>query len=255
MDLKEKVQAITEVMRTTKQDWVASEPENVDIAIYLHFWRGDELVATVQCPIDRDKGLQAARMGAAGFSADTLMMSFESYHSKLGQSPITGKSWAHQEMQYVFETDPEASAKGWVEECITTLAHERGGSYAMVSNGYGIEFGKVVWKEFQEFVVSSADDGNHAAGMMFEFMQSAMAEPTIEERFAEEAKKDPTMAIVNGLVSDPERRLFHMDMATFKAMTEQNCAVAAVFSAKSGSLREELLNSREFPGMSVTDHF
>jgi len=244
MDLKEKTQQIVEVMRSTKQDWVASDPENTDIAIYLHFWRGDDLVVTVQCPIDRDTGLQAARMGAAGFGATTMSMTFESFHSSLGESPVTGKRWMPHEMQYTFETHPENKEKGRVTECISTLAHERGGDFVMSSQGYAIEDGKVVWKEFQDFYHDSADADGHPSGVMFEFLQSAMAGPTIEDRLREESEGNRMFARLNRAVTDPEVRQYHTDMATINAMEEHHISSAVVVMARKGTLRHQLLTER-----------
>ncbi len=98
MSLQEKTNQITEVMKRTKEDWVATKPDNTDIAIYLHFWRGDDLVITLQCEVDRDKAMMAGDIGAMGFGADTMAITFESFHSSIGESPLTGQRWRPHEM-------------------------------------------------------------------------------------------------------------------------------------------------------------
>lgn len=243
MDLQEKTSQITEVMKKTKEDWVASRPENTDIAIYLHFWRGDDLVVTLQCEVDRDKAIQAGDIGAMGFGADTMAITFESFHSNIGESPLTGERWRPHEMQYVFEAEPRNAVEHWVDECITTTAHERGGAYILASNGYRITGDKVIWTE-EQMHISSDDEEGSAAGVMFDYLQHAMANPTIEEKIAEESKTNPLSALMGSLVEDPERRLFHTDMATLTSLNDRGLIKTALVGAEPGSVREELLTER-----------
>jgi hypothetical protein len=243
LDLQEKTQQITEVMKKTKEEWVATKPDNTDIAIYLHFWRGEDLVVTLQCEVDRDKAMAAGDIGAMGFGADTMAITFESFHSNEGKSPLTGQQWRPHEMQYVFEAEPRNAVEHWVDECITTTSHERGGAYILNSNGYRITGDKVVWTE-QQMHISSETEGQ-AAGVMFEYLQNAMANKTIEEKIAEDAKSNPLTAVMGQLlVDEPERRLFHTDMATLTALNERGLIHSAVVGAEPGSVREEMLIER-----------
>jgi hypothetical protein len=231
-------------MKRTKEDWVATKPDNTDIAIYLHFWRGDDLVITLQCEVDRDKAMAAGDIGAMGFGADTMAITFESFHSNEGKSPLTGKQWRPHEMQFVFEAEPRNAVEHWVDECITTTAHERGGAFILNSDGYRISGDKVEWTEQQMHISSETEEGQ-AAGVMFEYLQHAMASPTIEQKIAEDAKSNPLTAVMGQmLVDDPERRLFHTDMATLTALNERGLIQTAVVGAEPGSVREELLTER-----------
>src|SRR5881392_4158957 len=115
MSLEEKLTEIAEVMRGTKESWVATGPENTDLSMFLHFWRGDELVAAAQTPLDRDTGLKAGMLGARGFSATTMAITFESYQAVEPHSPMTGLDWRPGEMQYVFKTQPDQTS---VLECM-----------------------------------------------------------------------------------------------------------------------------------------
>lgn len=243
MDIREKTQAITEVMKKTKEDWVATRPENTDIAIYLHFWRGDDLIITLQCEVDRDTAMAAGEVGAMGFGADTMAITFESFHSNEPNSPLSGKRWRPHEMQYVFEAVPENAVEHWVDECLTTTLHERGGGYVLNSNGYRINGGELIWTEAQMHVTSEDEDGS-AAGVMFEYLQHAMAAPTIEEKIVEDAKTNPLSAMMATLVEESERRLFHTDMATLTALNERGLIKSALVGAEPGTLREELLTER-----------
>lgn len=234
---------IVQLMKETKESWVATGPENTDLAIYLHFWRGDSLDIMVQCPLDRDTGLQAGQVGAAGFGATTMSLTFESFNSTLGESPITGSPWEPHEMQYVFEAVPENRTEHWVKECVTTTAHERGGEFALTSMPYVIEDGQVVWSE-SRIEISSQAEGEGGGGVMFDWMQHAMAQPTIEEVMSSKAENDQITAVISEMVTDPEMRLFHTDMATYRAMEEQHLVSAIMFAANPGSLRAEMIEER-----------
>jgi hypothetical protein len=233
----------SELMMETKESWVASEPENTDLAIYLHFWRGDDMIAMVQTPLDRDTGLEVGLIGAQGFAATTMALTFESYNSTLPESPLTGKRWEPHEMQYTFEAVPENREKHWVTECLTTSGHERGGEFALISMPYLIEDGLVTWLD-GKITLSSTVDGEGGGGVMFDYLQNAMSQPTIEEIMAEKAKDNKVVAMMAGLVTDPETRLFHTDMATYKGMEERKLISAVMFTAMPGSLREELIRER-----------
>lgn len=241
---------ITDLMKRTKQEWVASEPANTDLAIYLHFWRADDLVAMVQCPLDRDTGLKAGRVGAAGFGATTMSITFESYTTNLEKSPHTGEPWQPQEMQYTFEAVPENATEGWVQECLTTTAHDRGGGFCLTSLPYTIQGKEVLWGE-EKFTITDGEDDGHGGGAMYEYLQNVMATPTIEEAMAEQAKTNEITRVMSTLVTDEEQRRFHFDMATFTALTERNLVSSAVFTAPKDSKRAEWIEERLGPGSTV----
>jgi len=245
VSLREKISQITDLMKLTKESWVATRPDNTDLAIYLHFWRGDDLVVMVQTPLDRDTGLAAGQVGAAGFAATTMSLTFESYHSELPESPNTGKPWEPHEMQYTFEAVPENREKHWVKECLTTTAHERGGGFILQSLPYTIEDYQTIWSE--PLVVDSEVVGEGGGGVMYDYMQAAMAAPTIEEAMLAKGKDDPMAELVHSLVTDPEARLFHTDMATLTALKERNLVGSVVFTTVPGTLREQWIEERLGP--------
>jgi len=246
MDLSEKLQMVVDVMKDTKEKWVATEPESTDLAIYLHFFRGDELIVTLQCPLDRDTALKAASLGASGFCASTVSATFESYHTTLKESPITGKPWLPKEMQFVAETVPDAFEKGWVNECLTTSAHERGGKYAMASQPYLIKGTEVEWYEMKSGIPTGEahEMTEGVSGYMFDSLQESIARPTIVDALEAQAKEDPMAAMVSNLIEDPERRQFHIDMATAKALEENELVVGVMLMAEEGSERQSWLSER-----------
>lgn len=246
MGLTEKLNQISELMKQTKQDWVASKPESTDLAIYLHFWRGEDLVAMVQTPVDRDLGLEAGKIGASGFGATTLSLTFESYHSTLPMSPVTDRPWQPREMQYVFEAVPQNLEKHWVSECLTTTVHERGGGFALHTLPYKIVDDQLVWGE--EIVV--LPDGDvQGGGAMHAYLQDAMSQPTIEEIISAKGDAVATVAaFMSGLVTDPEARLFHTDMATYTILKQRDLVTAIMFTAEAGSDRAKWIEERLGPG-------
>lgn len=267
MDLIEKTQGVVELMKETKEKWVAQCAERgeigpgedpgsdtTDLAIYEHYYRGDDLVAMVQCPLDREKALKAALLACSAFNADTMTVTFESYSTDLRESPITGERWAPKEMQFVAQTVPDAVDKGWVHECLTTSAHERGGTYMLVSQGYRIEDGQMTWLD-PKIMDPEHESKAAAEGYMFENLQRAMTIPPMEELIAERAKEDPTAALLGGVFADqPERRQFHIDMATAQALETNGLAVGVMLMANEGSPRAEWLEERMGePGVHLSD--
>jgi hypothetical protein len=247
VDLKERMSQVVDLMKTTKAEWVAQNPEDTDLAIYLHFWRDDFMVAAVQVPLDRDKALHAGRIAATGFGADAMSVAFESYHTELKESPLTGKPWRHHEMQYVAETHPEAREKGWVNECITITMHERGGDFALHSIPYLIKEDHVEWQEAQTQTVDSTVEGEGSGGVMFDYLQDAMSQPRLMDLIAEKAPTDEMAAFMLSLVDDAEAQQFHADVGTLKAMEGQGLASGFVLFAEEGSKREKLIEERLGP--------
>lgn len=249
--LQEKLTEITQRMKVMKESWVAEIEDggNTDLAIYVHFWRGEELIAAAQCPLDRDTALNAAHIGAMGFSADTVSITFESWHSTHKQSPITGENWRPREMQFVGETNPEAVAKRWVNECLTTSIHDREGNYGISSEPFQIEGEggdrKVVWLEADaQMRISSENENERGDGFMFNVLQKIMSEKKMTELMAEQVQQNPLFEVLDAVISDPELRYYHTDSATVQAMAEREVALAVVLNAEKGSERYRLIKER-----------
>lgn len=246
MDLKERTLEIADGVKRLKTEWVDSNPENTDLAIYLHFYRGDEMVALVQCPLDRDNALTAARLGAIGFNASTMAIAFESFHSTLGTSPVSGKPWRPREMQYVFETDPMASEKGWVHSCITISVHERGGAWVITTLPYRLKRKppkkkkELTWLVDEELQLDSGEFGA-GEGVMHEAMQNVMTMPTAIESMLE--KMPELVDMIEGILSE-EQQLFRADMATHRTLLEHELATAVILYAAPGTERQKWLEER-----------
>lgn len=246
MSLSEILTEVVEVMKRTKESWVAESPDQPDLAIYEHYYRGGDLVATVQCPMDRDIALRAAMVACPGFSADVVSVTFESYSTKHTKSPVTGEEWMPKEMQFVAQTMPEAFEKGWVHECLTTSIHERGGDYALASHGYRITDGVVEWLEAKS-MNPEHENPTSGGGFMFDNLQAAMERKTMEETVREETENEnePLLQLLAGTFKDdPERRAFHIDMATSRVLEDNELAIGVMLMAEAGTNRAEWLEER-----------
>jgi len=245
MSLKEQITQINDVMQQTKDDWVAELPENPDLAIYLHFWRGEDMAIMAQCPVDRDVALQAASIGVMGFSADVVSITFESYTSKLKESPVTGKDWMPKEMQYVSETYPDAAEKGWVSPCLTTTIHDRDGGWALYSLPYVIKEDQITWGE--PISMGSSEEGEDdttGTGVMFDWLQDMMQRPKATDLISENLEQGNPMLKLFTEMLDEEAILFHGDVATMRTMKEKDLVLAVVLRAEAGSKREEMIKDR-----------
>lgn len=251
--LSEKVIEIDTVMSRMKTDWVASEPDSTDLLIYLHLYRGDQIVSAIQCPLDRDTALNAARIATFGMAADTLVTTFESWHSTHVKCPVTNEPWKQGEMAFVGQTYPMARELGWVDECLTTNGYDRDGNYAIVSRPYLIKDNEVT---FGEAEIHSTDDNDFKGdGYMHDVFVDMMGEPTILDAMAEQVERSPAMAIVDSLVIEPQARSFHIDVAALRAIAEKDLLVSAVLIAgEDETIRQEMITERfgESPDEHIT---
>jgi hypothetical protein len=240
VDLKQKTAMVTDLMKETKRSWIASEPESTDMAIYLHFWRDDELVVMLQCRYDQEVSSNALLVGVAGFGATTVSMTIESYNTRQLVSPVTGEAWMSGELQYVFETNPQNKVEGWVTEALITYVAERGGGWAKCSDPYRMENHEVFWEDQVIEMGTEVEPENDVIG----FMQHVLSLRTIEDQLREDSEHNAMTALVNSLVTDPELRFFHTDMATYRTLTDRNLITAIGFQTEKGSVRAQLIKER-----------
>jgi hypothetical protein len=245
MDLLQRTTEIVQLMKEYKESWVAEHPDSPDMPIFLHFYRGDELVVAAQCPLDRDTALHAGHIGATGFNADAMVLTFEGYHSDLVKSPVTGKDWEHLEMQYLAQNDPQAFEKGWIEECLNTTSHERFGGYVMHTSPFRRHGTEVEWQEDRE-IYTGPDD--KAGGLMFDYLQRTMSASKLIDLIRDDAEtnKDPkamaTLWLGDAMAED--QRLFHTDVATVTALKERELVTSVILLAEEGSERHQLIIER-----------
>lgn len=240
--LVERVTEISDLMKTVKTDWVAEQHENTDILIFVHLFRGDTMVAALQCPLDRDVALNACHLAAVGMAPDLLVVTFESWHSNREKSPITGEDWVPGEMAYVGQTYPEAKKEHWVNECLTTHGFDRFSEYALISTPYLIEGTEVTFEEAE--VYDSHDADFKGAGYMHDVLAQVMQMPTVFDQIAEDEGPQATViGILSDLMSETAR-WFHLDCAALKAMADKKLIVSAVLIAQDDPERQEMIANR-----------
>lgn len=244
MDLRQRTEEVIASIRKLKTDWVAANPKDPDLATYLYFFRGDDLIAWVQAPMDPESALTVARMGRIGFAATTLCIAHEGYNATTKESPVTGRPWGPGEKQFVYETDPMASAKGWVDSAIIITCHEYGGKWLFAVLPFKIRRGKLTWLEDREVISTSEDeDVQDAGGGVHDALQEVMTFPTTTDRLFEAAELNPVFKFMADHLGE-EERLFHSDMATHRQLLKHNLAMAIEMVAEPGSDRERWLTER-----------
>ena len=240
--LSEIVTEVDEVMMALKTDWVTGEPDSTDLLTYVHLYRGDQLVATLQSPMDRDTMLQACWVAAIGMVLDAIVVTFESWHSTLKECPVTNAPWEPGEMAFLGATSAEAREKGWVNECLTTMAWDRDKNNAMLSRPYIIKGTEVTYLEPQR--VDSTKPGNSSGGFVNDEMLNIMAQPSILDRLqTENAPQAQAVKILGELMSE-EEKIFHLDCAALKAMSDRKVIESAVLMAEEGSDRQRMIEER-----------
>jgi len=243
--LSDRTKQVAEAMKEMKKEWVASEPEQTDLAMLVHLFRGTEPIAALQCRLDRDITLQACHLAVAGMAADQVVIGFESWTTSHMTNPATGKEWEHGQMSEL-GSDPEAVAKGWVKECLSVTGYDRKKNSTIVSIGYQITGTEVV---FDEPVVMLSDDeeeswANAGGGYMQDAMLHAMSLPSVLEQA--QTMEGPKFELMRDLMGTlgPEAVFFHIDCATLRTLGERELILGAVLLAEVGSERERMIEER-----------
>lgn len=100
-----------------------------DLTPMVEVFRGEDLVAMIVAPqVDRDQGLDAARMAAVGFSADKISMVLDAHVSSSPINPKTGEEWGPGEMQRACHEDG-ACQVGLITDTLIIIDHYRSGRH------------------------------------------------------------------------------------------------------------------------------
>ena len=231
MTTEEILETICKVMRQTKTKWLATNPVNPDLAIYLHFFRDGELVATAQTPLNRDTALQAMALGGQGMGATVISFTCESYETASDISPYTGQPWAARERQFIFETKPDQTE---VTECLTTTVVDATGKALCTVQPFRINSGELEWLE-------EMSAGN-AGGLIAETLTQILQSPKLADLVNEKLGGDLLVQIQAELGA--ERSLFHQDMAVWRALLGKELISSMIIEAKPGTLRYDMLQER-----------
>lgn len=187
-------------------------------------WRGEMPVITmIPFQVDRDAGLQAARIAATGFACDVLAFTVDTWSVRTDRNPVTGKRWGPGQMQEVVEKH-RGLERGWVTDCLYTVAVNRAGDLAATSQNYtltertnalGIKRWTIQWTETMRAGVGGDHDGDpreHQEGIVPEALIAYMNEPTVQHY----AAKVGLVAGKFGL--DEVEAQAHADMAVVRSL-------------------------------------
>lgn len=128
-----------------------------DILTVVQSFRGDDPVAAVFVPPDRDVMLLVADISARGFSADILAITTETYHAQVPTSPTTGESWEPGDLQEYFEA--HGRDNGVVDEALLVQVWNRAGDAAVQSLPYHITGRVTQWLEPLDVVEGMTFEG------------------------------------------------------------------------------------------------
>lgn len=240
MLIQEAMRRATAHARTVKEEHVRRVKGKVgrtDIMTFIEFYRGDDVVAVLWHQPDRDTMLDAVWLGAAGFSADVVAVTMETFHTTLSENPVTGRTWGSGEMAEV-AAEHDGLAKGWVVETLVTEVANRAGDSRQVLQGYVIAGRTVEWVDEQD----SEEMGAEVGGVVPETILAAMNNASLAQEIAR-LEITPDRLGLSG-----ERMQTHADIATVKVLEAKlgHAYPMVMLWAPPGSVRAQIIRER-FP--------
>lgn len=115
------------VLRETKEATVSSTPQDDpgDMRPVVFFERDGEIMAAGNAPqVDRDLGLELARIGIRGFAADSVIWCADAHVANQLINPNTGKRWGPGEMQNACDNEG-ACLVGVLQDCLLVTRVDR----------------------------------------------------------------------------------------------------------------------------------
>lgn len=225
----------TTVMRHVKTEHVARGPESTDLLTFVECYRGDDKVATIAHPPERDVMLAVIHVAARGFAPDVIAASMETYYTEVADrdavNPLTGQPWRQGDLQRAAATG--TAPEGFAREGILTTVINRAGDTASRMQPYRIEGREVVWDGDPNF-----GDGDLRAfdGYVVSRVAAAMSEPVADQLIA-------AMGVtLEGLSAEQERAT--IDAATVMALQRMPGDLPEIYvqlASKPGSVRDQTL--------------
>lgn len=268
MKIGDALDKATASVRTVKERHVRQvkgKPGHTDIQTVIESYRGDDLVATVFLPPDRDAMLEAAWIAARGFSADVIAVTMETYQGTATTTGDDREAWDRGEIPQMLNpltgkpleqgdlTDlalnHDGIARGWVTEALVTQVLNRAGDSKFVTQPYRIVGREVEWTPLPDTLREDMDsEGFDYRGIVPESLADAMRADTIDQVVAKETLL--SMGTLSGL--GEERARAHADVAAVRVISERLARkhVMVLLAAKPGSVREQVLRDR-FPRSQV----
>lgn len=250
MKIDDAVGIAARTARGVLEDMVRSHKGDWNFGTMMMCYRGDDPVAMLVLPPNRDTLLQTAHIAARGFGPDVLVLTHDSFVAstpwKDAKDPRTGKMWAPNPgdvpgplQTYV----DEFGYDGTVVDCLVTHVVNRAGDARIKPHPYAVDGRKVEWLDIVPDDAAYRDDGVRAA------LQQIMGMPTLDQ--AMPAQLPPWATAL--AASDPERTRWSYDMVTTTLIeSEIGAEVAVCLFARKGSPRDQMLRKR-FPRSQVLD--
>jgi hypothetical protein len=240
----------TKATQAVLEDMVRTKRGEWNFGAMMMTYRGDDPVAMLVLPPNKEALLQTAMIAARGFGPDTLVLTHDSFVTvarwKDSLDPRTGKHWAPNPgggpgplQTYV----DEFGYDGTVVDCLVTHVVNRAGDVRVKPRPYEVDGRAVKWLDFIPDDTSHRDDGVRAA------LQAYMGMSTLDQALVGELP--PWAAAL--AASDPERARWAYDMVTATVIeAEIGSGVSVALYARNGSPRHQMLRKR-FPRSQVID--
>lgn len=234
---------LEKMVRAHKGEW--------NFGAMINCYRGQEPVAMLVTPPNRDVLLQAAHIAARGFGPDLMTLSHDTYIASApwaeAKDPRTGKRWAANPgtstgpLQSYVE---EFGYDGTVVDCLVTHVVNRAGDAVVLPHPYEVDGSEVKWLDILPDKASYADDGVQHA------LRQIMGMTTLAQALSLEQMPfwARTMAI-----AQPEMARSTYDMVTAQVIEHEiSHEIGVSLFAKRGSRRDQLFR-KKFPRSQVVD--
>lgn len=120
-------------------------------------YRGRQMVCmAIPGDGDGERIASTARVMAAGFDADAISVTADSYRATQPTNPVTGRRWEHGEME-ALATEHNGIAEGWVQEALVISVMRSDGKMVIRNLPY-VRIGKsITWVPDDEFDQGTTD--------------------------------------------------------------------------------------------------
>lgn len=188
-----------------------------DIVPTIFAWRDDKMVALIMPDqIDRDKGLHAVLLAAAGLSADVVTLTNDAHVTQSMTNPRTGERWGPGEMQQACDEDGACDV-GLITDTLWTAAIGRDGAIVGHNAPYHVHKGKhtMTWVKNDQ-AMDERNTANRLTGIVPDAMREAMTAPQL----ADDIHADLDATFVGTVFGDAAKARVHLDCIIAKMLIE-----------------------------------
>lgn len=254
MKIADAVELATKTTQDVLEDMVRTSKRGWNFGTMITCYRGEDPVAMLVTPPNRNKLLQAAILAVRGFAPDLLALTHDTFiapprgEARVSVDPRTGKLWDRNPgngpgpMQTYVD---ERGYDGTVVDALVTHAVNRAGDAVVVPRAYAVEGKKVTWP-----VLEGVDAGSYLDDGVQEVLVQSMAAPTLDQVIT--GAGDMPEWATELLISNPERARWTYDMVTTTFIEAELTDIGVALFARKGTPRDQMLKSR-FPKSQIKD--